>query len=142
MLAADVRVDAQVDQGQILDRVGLGLDASDEAEALALIKVQTELVKLQAQLGQRECVTRDTGAIELKSWVCESVLYSHVKQDIRLTLEVFDSCIDLDEIRGSEDTSIVFLLDLETVPCQRALKLGREACRQRRDLSADADLCH
>ncbi len=68
---SNVRLDPERDQSEVLDGVCSRVDATDEAEALAMVDIVAQCFELSAKGGQWERLGVDQVAIESQS--CRSV---------------------------------------------------------------------
>jgi hypothetical protein len=80
-LVSNVRLDAQVDKGQVFDVVVFGIDASDNAEPFAGIHIVAEPAKLVSQGREWEVGRGQIASIQLKA--CRKVLDSCTTERVR-----------------------------------------------------------
>jgi hypothetical protein len=66
-LVGNVGLDTEINQRQVLDRVETGVDAPDDAETLAMVKVPAEAAKLGAECWEGECFGAHEVAIQPKT---------------------------------------------------------------------------
>lgn len=64
MAIGNVRLDAKIEDSQVLDRVLLWVQATDDAKALAFMDVSANLVQSWAQGGKGEVVASDEISIQ------------------------------------------------------------------------------
>ena len=68
-LVGNVGLDAKVHERKVFDRETNGLDATDQAEAAAVVEIMADFVELWPNRGKGEVVSRDTLAAEFEACI-------------------------------------------------------------------------
>jgi hypothetical protein len=66
-LLSNIRLDSEVGERQVLNRVGGGVDAPNDAKTLARVDITTELLELGAERRKREAGRLDEVSVLTKS---------------------------------------------------------------------------
>jgi hypothetical protein len=64
-LIGNVRLDSQINESQILDRIAGGINASDDTEAFAMVHITTQLLELGTECWKDEVVGIQDISIQL-----------------------------------------------------------------------------